>query len=262
MAAVLGPTEQRFFSEHGWLVVRGFAPPERVAALAAALDALIPEPAYATGYAGRMVEVAGISAGSTTIARHAADAGLGRLAADALGARRVQLLQDTALIKPPAGGPVEWHQDQSYLGYLDRPAVVTARLALTPCTADAGCLRVVDGSHRWGLRTEDLSFRRASVEDTLAALPPELRAEARGAEVAIELEPGDLSLHHCLTFHASAVNRTARPRKTLVVRIMDAECRRSEAALPPGLLAHFPVDDDGRFAAARFPVTYERSAPP
>ena len=250
------PAEDRFFAEHGWMVVRGLVPPERVAALRAAVDALIPEAAYATGFAGRIVEVAGISRGSPEIARHAAAPALGELAAAALGARRVQLLQDTALIKPPAGGPVEWHQDQSYLGYLDRAAVVTVRLALSPCTERSGCLRVIDGSHRRGLHTEDLSFRRTSVEDTLAALPPELR----GAEVALELAPGDVSVHHCLTYHGSGVNRTAAPRKTLVVRLMDAECRRSDAPLPEAIRAHFPVDAAGRLSTTRFPVTYERPA--
>lgn len=254
--------EREFFAAHGWLIVRGAVPPARVAELERALDDVIPEPSYRSGWAGRVVEVAGISAASTEIARHARDAGVGRLAARALGARRVRLLQDTALVKPAAGGPIEWHQDYSYLAYLDRPAVVTVRLALTACTVDNGCMRVIDGSHAWGPRGADLSFRRTHIEDALGALPDALREHARRAEAPLELEPGDLSLHHCLTFHASGVNRSARPRKTLVVRLMDAACRLEPARLPsPEAAARFTVDGAGHLTDPGFPVVYDDDAP-
>lgn len=257
MAAVLKAFEREFFATHGWLIVREVVAPDDVDRTARALDAIIPEASYAQGYAGRVVEIASISRGSTEIARSSMNPIIGRLAADALGARRVQLLQDSVLVKPPAGGPVAWHQDGSYLGYLDRPAVVTVRLALTACTAEAGCLRVIDGSHGWGLPGADLSFRRTRIEDTLAAIPDELRG--RGAESMLELAPGDVSLHHCLTFHASAVNRSARPRKTLVIRLADADCVLVPSRLPaPELAAHFPVDASGHLSTAAFPVVYER----
>ena len=55
------------------------------------------------------------------------------LLAEALEASRLQLLQDTALLKAPrVGGRVEWHQDRTYIGYLDQPRAATLRLALTP----------------------------------------------------------------------------------------------------------------------------------
>ncbi len=253
--------QRRFFDAHGWLIVRGAVAAARVAELERALDEVVPEPCYRSGWAGRVVEVAGISSASTEIARHANDAAIGRLAAGALGARRIRLLQDTALVKPAAGGPVEWHQDYSYLAYLDRPAVVTVRLALTPCTVDNGCMRVIDGSHAWGPRGEDLSFRRTRIDDALCDLPDDLREHARRAETALELQPGDLSLHHCLTFHASGVNRSLRPRKTLVVRLMDAACRLDPARLPsPEAAARFTVDGAGHLTDPGFPVVYDGDA--
>lgn len=249
---MLDAADQAFFATHGWLVVRGVVPAATIDALTAALDALVPESSYAAGFEGRVVEIAGISRGSSAIAEATRHSRLGGIAAVLLGAKRVQLLQDTALIKPPASGPVAWHQDYSYLGYLDRPAVVTARLALTPCTVANGCLRAIDGSHRWGLQGTDLSFRRDSVED---GLPPELRA--RGAESTIELDAGDVSIHHCLTFHASDVNRSSRTRKTLAMRLMDGACRLVAERLPSASLApHFPVDAAGHLTGATFPVVH------
>jgi ectoine hydroxylase-related dioxygenase (phytanoyl-CoA dioxygenase family) len=215
-------------------------------------------------WAGRVVEIPGISHASAEIARHARDARIARVAAGVLGAARVQLLQDTALIKPPDPGTrVEWHQDYSYLAYLDRPGVVTARLSLTRCTLESGCMRVIDGSHAWGLHGGDLSFRRDSVADTLGELPPELRERARALEVPLELEPGDVSVHHCLTFHASHENRSAGPRKTLVVRLMDAACRLEPSRLPsPEAAPHFPVDAEGHLTGASFPVVWSPADPP
>jgi ectoine hydroxylase-related dioxygenase (phytanoyl-CoA dioxygenase family) len=248
---VLGAADLAFFANHGWLVLRKVVAPPILDELNAALDALVPPSSYAGGFEGRVVEIAGISRGSPAIGAAATDPRLGEAAAALLDARRAQLLQDTALVKPPAGGPVAWHQDYSYLGYLDRPAVVTARLALTPCTAQNGCLRAIDGSHRWGLQGGDLSFRRESVADTLPA-------HLRGAESTIELDAGDVSIHHCLTFHASDVNRSDRTRKTLAFRLMDGACRLVADRLPsPSLVPHFPVDAAGHLTGATFPVVHE-----
>lgn len=249
--------ERRFFQDHGWLIVRAAVPAARVAQLEAALDALIPEASY-PAWGGRVVEVAGASRGAPALAEHARDPDIARRAAHALGARAVQLLQDTVFVKPAAApARVEWHQDYSYLGYLEPPAIVTARLALTRCSLESGCMRVIDGSHAWGLHGDALAFRRDRVEDTLGTLPPELRDRARQAEVALELEPGDLSLHHCLTFHASEDNRSARARKTLAVRIMDAACRLVPERLPSAeLLPHFPADARGHLDGAAFPLLW------
>ncbi len=252
--------DRRFFQEHGWLIVRSAVTAARIAELEAALDALIPEASY-VAWGDRVVEVAGISRGSPAIAGTLRDPELARLAAHALGARRVQLLQDTALVKPVAApARVDWHQDHSYLAYLDRPAVVTIRVAITRCSVESGCMRMIDASHTWGLRVDNLAFRRDRVEDTLAALPPELRERARSAEVPLELAPGDVSLHHCLTFHGSQENRSARPRKTLAVRIMDAECRLVPSRLPsPELAPHFPTDAGGHLTGPAFPILWSEA---
>jgi ectoine hydroxylase-related dioxygenase (phytanoyl-CoA dioxygenase family) len=252
---VLAAEQREFFERHGWVVVRGAVERARVDELERALDAIVPPAYYARGLAGRVLELPGVSRGAPELRAHARDPGLARLAAEALGAQRVQLLQDSALIKAARDrARVEWHQDFTYLGFFEPPRIATARLALTACTRERGCLRVLDGSHAWGLHGGVRALQAATVDDALDLLPAELRARAAEAEIAVELEPGDVSLHHCLTFHASGDNASAAPRKTLLARFLDAQCRVVPERLPPGAAARFPVDANGHLTGDEFPI--------
>lgn len=245
------------FAEHGWLVQRGVLGAARVAELEAALDGIVPAERYAD-WGDRVVEVAGLSRASPLLAALACDTQLGALAAAALDVPGVQLLQDTVLVKPARHpGGVAWHQDWGYLAFLDRPQVVTLRVALTPCTAASGCMRVLDGSHRWGHVSENRTLRWNTIEDELQDLPPALRERAASSERLLELEPGDVSGHHTLTFHGSAPNGSNRPRKTLVLRYIDSACRLLPERLPsPEALAYFPTDTEGHLDKAAFPQVW------
>ena len=103
--------------------------------------------------------------------------------------RACSCCRDTALVKParhPARGLAPG------LGLprlLDRPQVITLRVALTPCTAASGCMRVLDGSHRWGHVSENRTLRWNAIEDELNDLPPALRERAASSEHLLELAP-------------------------------------------------------------------------
>ena len=86
-----------FFAEHGWLVVRAAVPPSRVRELEAAVEAIYD--AHPAVLPGQVWEAAGISRISAPIAEHTRDPAVARHAAAALGCPRVQLLQDTVLVK-------------------------------------------------------------------------------------------------------------------------------------------------------------------
>ena len=240
-----------FFAEHGWLVVRGAVPPSRVRELVAAVDAIYD--AYPAAPPGQVWEAAGVSRISAPIAEHARDASIARHAAASLGCPRIQLLQDTMLVKAARiGGAVAWHQDHTYTGYLDPAQAVSVRLALTECSLDNGCLEVIDGSHTWGLLGDVRALTETHVAD---ALGPDA-ARWRDRVVPLELSPGDLSIHHCLTLHSSGENRSAQTRKTLITRLFDAACRLVRDRLPAGAEAYFPADDTGHLVDAAFPIVY------
>ncbi|HEX9577790.1 MAG TPA: phytanoyl-CoA dioxygenase family protein, partial [Myxococcales bacterium] len=177
--------------------------------------------------------------------------GIAARIAGLLGCPRVQLLQDTVLVKQPGRARVEWHQDHTYMGFLDPPAAVSVRLALNGCTRESGCLRVLDGSHLDGPRGSLRPLISHEVSDDSELLPEGWEERV----VEIELEPGDASVHHSLTFHGSLQNRSPGPRKTLIARLFDARARLVVERLPsPEWRAWFPTDAQGHLCGPRFPL--------
>ncbi len=122
-------------------------------------------------------------------------------AVESLVGGQISLWSTVAFVKEPdARAFVSWHQDAFYMG-LDGDNFVTAWLALTPSTAENGCVAVIPESHR----------RRASHHDTFG----EHNILTRGQTVAdvdesvavdLVLQPGQMSLHHPWLIHGSRPN--------------------------------------------------------
>jgi ectoine hydroxylase-related dioxygenase (phytanoyl-CoA dioxygenase family) len=124
-------------------------------------------------------------------------------------------------------------------------------------------MNVLDGSHTWGAVGETRILNAASVTDALGLLPAAFAERVDGARRPLELRAGDISLHHCLTFHGSLENRSAQPRKTLIVRMFDGDCRLIPSRLPSAsLAARFPTDEQGRLSPEAFPILYASGVQP
>ena len=245
------------FERDGYMVVRGVATPSDVAAFHEVFTTLIPAIDYPRGPDGVVRELTGFARAYEPLKRIALDGRFGGLVARALGAARVQLLQDSLLYKPAHdGGSVEWHQDRTYIGYLEPAAIATLRIALEPEDEGNGCMRVVPGSHRWGHAGENQSLTAASVASLLPQLTDVQRAAVEHAR-SLPLEPGDVSIHHCLTLHGSPSNTSDRPRRTILLRMFDAACTLVPSKLPPGAEAFFATDADGHLSDAGFPIVHE-----
>jgi phytanoyl-CoA hydroxylase len=133
-----------------------------------------------------------------------------------VGLEQPLLLQSMYLFKQPQiGAEVGWHQDATYL--YTRPVTVTGLwFALDDADRDNGCLMVLSGGHRGPLRQR---FHRAGdrlVTETLDGTPwPDT------APVALEARRGSLVVLHGLLPHASAPNRSARPRHAYALHLID-----------------------------------------
>ncbi len=95
---------------------------------------------------------------------------------------------------------VSWHQDSTYWG-LSRPDVVTAWCALTPSNRTNGALEVISGTHH----LDQLPHHDTFAKENMLTRGQEIAVDIGDATpTVIELEPGEISLHHVRLVHGSA----------------------------------------------------------
>lgn len=139
-----------------------------------------------------------------------------------LGFAQPLLLQSMYLFKQPhIGAEVGWHQDATYLHTV--PSTVTGFwIALDDADRDNGCLMALPGAHRGPLHERFHQQDGALVTTTLDAAP-----WPATEPVALEARRGTLVVLHGLLPHASAPNRSARPRHAYALHLIDGRAEYS-----------------------------------
>ncbi|MER6581925.1 phytanoyl-CoA dioxygenase family protein [Nonomuraea sp. NPDC001023] len=147
--------------------------------------------------------------------------------------------------KPPYDGrPVLWHQDGAYWK-LDPMEALTVWVAVDASTTENGCLRVIPGSHRAAMHEP---VPRSDIPNMLFSTCEEDLVQEwldKAGEVAIELQPGDVSIHHPHLLHHSKQNTSAMRRCGLDVGYMAATTRISNEGLylDPLLVRGAPIPE-------------------
>lgn len=114
-------------------------------------------------------------------------------------------------VKGPRQGAFGFHQDNQYTRH-DGPSC-NCWIALGPCTAANGCLRIVPGSHHDGTRQSKAMFVDEDGNESHRTL-----VEEPEHYVDIELQPGDAVLFDRLTIHGSGPNNSDEPRVAYAVQ--------------------------------------------
>lgn len=152
----------------------------------------------------------------------------------------------------PANDPafISWHQDSTYWG-LSHADICTAWIALTPSTARSGCMQVVPGTHQ----REQVAHRDTFSDDNLLSRGQEIAVEVDPADVVnVELQPGEMSLHHVRLFHGSEPNRSEQPRIGYAIRYIPTYIRQTAGARDSASLVR-GVDEHGHFDPEPRPAT-------
>jgi ectoine hydroxylase-related dioxygenase (phytanoyl-CoA dioxygenase family) len=160
--------------------------------------------------------------------RFACDSPLPGLVAPLLRTSKVNLYEDSILIKEP-GTPDKtyFHQDISYF-HVEGEQICTSWLPVDPVSEANGTLQFIKGSHRWGKRYRPNHFvTDLPMDDTDGEVVPDFHADRRGREVLrFDLQPGDLTVHHCRTLHGAAGNASpTMRRRALSVRYCGDDAR-------------------------------------
>ena len=111
---------------------------------------------------------------------------------------------------------IEMHQDWSYMATHEN-TLISGMIHLSQATKEMGCLRFYPGSHKRG-RMEQSSRADAIFQERY---PIE-------SATPIEAEPGDVTFFHYFMVHGSMPNRTEKPRKTVLVRLLSGRDRRED----------------------------------
>ncbi len=227
------------FGRDGYVVLRGFAPDDDVAAIRGiarehlALGLAPVEFEADVGYPGSPSSRS--AEGGSTVRRLLGAAGRdSRLRAWATSERARNVL--TTLLRadsvqasqchhncimtkhPGHSSATMWHQDNRYWSF-DEEALVTMWLALGDETRANGCLQVIPGSHR-------LDLDRGRLDAELFLRPDlKLNQDLINSAVPVELRAGDVLFFHSRLFHAAAQNRSSETKFSLVFTYHDARNR-------------------------------------
>lgn len=118
---------------------------------------------------------------------------------------------------------VSWHQDGTYSKLNSKPAP-SAWIALSESTRENGCLRVIPRSH-WAGKLPHLETHAAT---NLLNHGEEVQISIDESTAQdVELEPGQMSLHHVNLIHGSNPNTSDKPRIGFAVSYITPEVRRS-----------------------------------
>jgi len=117
---------------------------------------------------------------------------------------------------------VSWHQDNTYWGLSSRK-VVTAWFALSQASLEAGCMRVLPGSHLG----ETLAHEDTYDGNNMLTRGQSIRAGIDEAKaISMPLHAGEMSLHNYCLAHGSGPNLSSDRRIGVSMHFMPPETKQ------------------------------------
>jgi len=144
----------------------------------------------------------------------------------------IMLYNVTYIIKEPnTPSHVSWHQDLTFWG-LSHDDQVSLWLALSPATAESGCMRMIPGSHTTGVHQHD------TMEDETNVLlqSQTIHGVDESKAVMCPLATGEASFHHGWTLHASMPNNSNDRRIGLNIQYLAAHVSQTKHDLDTAML--------------------------
>ena len=159
----------------------------------------------------------------------------------------IRVFHTNIFVKEPRSPEfITWHQDGAYNG-VSPPEVFTTWVALSEASPEMGCMRMLKGSHKHGLRVH---VDKKSPGNLLSrGQQIEVLEDAEVIDLA--LRPGEMSIHHSYAVHSSEPNRSSERRIGVMTTYVPTHCRyigtglsRMRAALVRGRDDYGHFDDD------------------
>ncbi len=143
---------------------------------------------------------------------------------------------------------VSWHQDSTYWG-LEPPDIVTAWIAFSDSRPANGAMRVIPGSHK----LDQVPHRDTFAADNLLSRGQEIMVDVDERQaVTLELNAGEMSLHHVRLIRGSEPNPSAMRRIGYAIRYIPTYVRQVAGSHDTATLVR-GVDRYGHFEPERRP---------
>ncbi len=143
---------------------------------------------------------------------------------------------------------VSWHQDNTYWGLSSRN-VVTAWFAISDASVDAGCMKVMPGTHTGDTLAHEDTYDADNMLTRGQSIPG--LDEARAA--SMPLRAGEMSLHNYCLAHGSGPNLSVDRRIGVSMHFMPPETKQVVGAWDCAALVR-GTDRFGNFEHAPVPA--------
>lgn len=144
----------------------------------------------------------------------------------------ILLYNVTYIIKEPnTASHVSWHQDLTFWG-LSEDDQVSMWLALSPATAESGCMRMIPGSHKDGVYKHEAT----DDENNVLLQGQTIQGVDESKSVMCPLATGEASFHHGWTLHASMPNNSNDRRIGLNIQFLASHVRQTKHDLDTAML--------------------------
>jgi len=164
----------------------------------------------------------------------------------------VRFWHDQLFCKPARhGGVVAWHQDYSYWTRTQPMQHLTCWIALDDATEENGCLHYIPQSQEWDLLP--ITGLAGDMESIKSVLKPS--QYEKFTPTPVPLKKGHATFHHPLTIHGSFENRSAFPRRAVVLNVfLDGTFSSSDESLLKGVP---PVPKGQSLSGQFFPLLFD-----
>jgi len=143
---------------------------------------------------------------------------------------------------------VSWHQDNTYWGLSSR-RVVTAWFAIADASVQAGCMKVMPGTHAG----ETLPHEDTYDADNMLTRGQSIRGLDEGRAVSMPLRAGEMSLHNYCLAHGSGPNLSGDRRIGVSMHFMPPDTKQVVGDWDCGALVR-GADRFGHFAPTPVPA--------
>lgn len=142
---------------------------------------------------------------------------------DILGPNLLVWSVELFIKEPHTESVVSWHQDLTYWGMGETNDELTAWVALSDVSVQAGAMRFIPGSHAGSI----VDHRDTFDDNNLLSRGQSIDGVDEAQAVHGALKPGEMSFHHGRVFHASGPNKSDDRRIGCAIRYVTPEVEQS-----------------------------------